>query len=402
MKHFLIVFILFCLGGHTVLAQQHIYEIFMSKRTLANQSYREKNYLDAADYYLQLYNREKLKPKDLAKLADCLFKTNKQEKALEVYRQMEKENIAFAQKSKNQFFVCLLHSGMFSEAWKWYQQKDTSVVNSVYLSSLAENIEPMKINSELDDYGPVAFEKGLLFLSTRPTYSFIATKNKQGENYPQPYLASLAEDGSLPAHELFSFPFLPKSSYAGFTLFAGAEKMIISVSPFSAKNDKARYSLYYCEKNKRKQWDLKYQLDLGEGNFLQPHYHAKEGKLYFTSDIGQDYGTDIFYCRFKPGDTKASPLRLGQNINTPGHEMYPYIHQDSLLIFSSNGHFGMGGFDLYQVNLKREKLEVKNFGAPLNSPYDDYGLIFYPLSRFGFFSSNRNRQGDDIFKFYLK
>ncbi len=399
----LIITILFILNLSQIsLGQEHIHEIFKSKRKLAHQYYREKNYTDAADYFMQLYRVKKFKDKDLAILADCFYKINQKNKALEVYQRMNEGNIEFNQKSKNQYFVSMINGGMFREAWRWYQQKDTLITDSVYLNNQIAEFITVDVNSEQNDYGPTAFDLGLLFLSTRPTYSLIATKNRQGEYYPQPYYATLAEDGNLLAQQIFDFPFLPKGAYAGLTTFSQGRKMIVSLNSFDKKYGDKFYSLYYCEKNQNDQWELKNELELGEGNFLQPFYQEKEEKLYFVTDLNQETGTDIFFCQLNNGFDNLSPVRMGFKINTPGLEMYPYVHQDSLLIFASNGHYGLGGLDIYQVNLKEKSPEIKNFGPPVNSPKDDYGLIYYPFSRFGFLSSNRAAKNDDIYKFYLK
>jgi hypothetical protein len=373
----------------------------MSNRKLAKQCYKEKNYRDAANYLMSIYRRNRLKDKDAPMLADCLYRLQQEDKALEIYQYMEDKKIDFDQTSKNQYFISMLNDGSFQKAYQWFYRKDTVVDNSVFADNKVSQIEKMNmVNSQHDEYGITPFESGIMLLSTQPSYSFIAIKNSEGNNFPQPYYAQLAEDGSLVEKQNYDFPFWSKASFAGFTLFDQGKKMILSAIPFSGKEK--NYSLFYCEKNGNKQWELKQKIDMGEGNFIQPFYHEKEDKLYFVADLQEGSGTDIFYCHFKAEQEKPVITHMSDQINTLGNELYPIIYQDSLLIFASNGHYGLGGLDLYQVNLKNKPCQVKNMGPPLNSPFDDYSIIFYPFSRFGFFTSNRNSDVDDIFKFYLK
>ena len=92
---------------------------------------------------------------------------------------------------------------------------------------------------------------------------------------------------------------------------------------------------------------------------------------------------------------------LGDVINTPGDERFPYVRSDSVLYFSSNGHAGMGGLDIYRATLTPSGgWNVENMGWPMNSSYDDFGITFGD-GESGFFSSNRNdaRGYDHIYSF---
>jgi len=129
-----------------------------------------------------------------------------------------------------------------------------------------------------------------------------------------------------------------------------------------------------------------------------------DGYLYFISDITGGYGgKDIW--RIPIGDIgSAFPENLGPDINTPGDEMFPYMRADSVLYFSSNGHPGMGGLDIFKATMTtRNKWRVENMQAPINSLGDDFGITFMGKKESGFFSSNRNdnRGSDHIYSFDL-
>lgn len=124
--------------------------------------------------------------------------------------------------------------------------------------------------------------------------------------------------------------------------------------------------------------------------------------LYFTSDMpGGSGGKDIWRINLK--ERAGSLENLGEWINTPGDDMFPYMREDSVLYFASDGHPGFGGLDLFRAELKPSGgWSVVNMGQPINSPSDDFGITFGP-GESGYFSSNRGdaRGYDHIFSFEL-
>lgn len=125
--------------------------------------------------------------------------------------------------------------------------------------------------------------------------------------------------------------------------------------------------------------------------------------LYFTSDMpGGQGGYDIWRINLK--ERAGSLENLGEFINTPGNEQYPYLRSDSTLYFASDGHPGMGGLDLFRADLTPSGgWNVVNMGWPVNSPADDFGITYARGSESGFFSSNRGdaRGYDHIYTFEL-
>lgn len=130
---------------------------------------------------------------------------------------------------------------------------------------------------------------------------------------------------------------------------------------------------------------------------------SPDGKyLYFVSDaVGGFGGKDIFRARVA-GNDFAPMENLGEEINTPGDEMFPYVRDSVTLYFASNGHPGMGGLDLFKATQDSTgKWNVENLGAPINSMADDFGITFAGKEERGFFCSNRNdaRGYDHIYSF---
>lgn len=125
--------------------------------------------------------------------------------------------------------------------------------------------------------------------------------------------------------------------------------------------------------------------------------------LYFVSDMpGGMGGYDIWRVRITPSGL-GGVENLGAPINTPGDEMFPTFRPNGDLYFSSNGHIGMGGLDIYiaRINEKTQQYKIEHPGYPLNSEADDFGMTFEGPHNRGFFSSNRKdgRGYDHIYSF---
>lgn len=125
--------------------------------------------------------------------------------------------------------------------------------------------------------------------------------------------------------------------------------------------------------------------------------------LYFSSDMPGGYGgLDIWRINLK--ESTGSLENLGAEINSPGNEAFPYIRTDSLIYFSSDGHAGYGGLDLFKARLNStgDRWSIDNMGLPINSQGDDFGITFGP-GESGYFSSNRGdgRGYDHIYSFLL-
>lgn len=137
-------------------------------------------------------------------------------------------------------------------------------------------------------------------------------------------------------------------------------------------------------------------------NYGHPAVSPDGQWLYFTSDMpGGMGGRDLWRINLK--ERAGSLENMGEFINTPGDEMFPYMRTDSILYFASNGHPGFGGLDLFKATLTPSGgWRVENMGQPVNSAADDFGITF-GQGESGFFSSNRGdaRGYDHIFSFEL-
>jgi len=166
--------------------------------------------------------------------------------------------------------------------------------------------------------------------------------------------------------------------------------------------------IYRATRPAGEDWTICENVPLGSDsvNFGHPSISADGLTLYFVSNMPGGFGGNDIYMATRTSKSKpfSNPINLGMNINTPGDELYPYIRDNGILYFASNGHPGMGGLDIFKAT-KNEDGEwiVENMRYPINSSADDFAIIFKKNAEEGLFSSTRKggRGKDDIYSFYL-
>lgn len=261
-------------------------------------------------------------------------------------------------------------------------------------------------NSRRSDYSPMYFPgefDRLYFTTTREKVTgstkseitgikkgdiWMATKNEKGAwNNP------IAVEGELNTeHDEGVISFSPDGSTMYLSRARREPNANTSVEIFTSQRSDAQWSA-----------PVKFEI-LNDTVSLQAHPAVSpDGKwLYFTSDMPGGYGgLDIW--RINLNERQGSLENLGEWINTPGDESFPYIRNDSLLYFSSNGHPGFGGLDIFKARLQPSGgWSVENMGKPVNSNADDFGITF-GMGESGFFSSNRGdaKGYDNIYSFEL-
>ena len=136
-----------------------------------------------------------------------------------------------------------------------------------------------------------------------------------------------------------------------------------------------------------------------------PTLNSDESIMYFVSERAGGFGGKDIWMTMKDESGKfGRPFNLGDVVNTPGDELFPFLRNDSTLYFSSDGHGGMGGLDIFMTTMDSTGVWSKpvNMKYPINSIGNDFGIIYHPTEERGFFASNRdsrNGMDDDIYYF---
>lgn len=161
--------------------------------------------------------------------------------------------------------------------------------------------------------------------------------------------------------------------------------------------------LYFAESPNGKKWKNPELIPFckKEYNFMHPALSPDGKMLYFVSDKpGGEGGTDIYVSELgKKGWSK--PVNLGTEINTSFNEGFPFIDANGRLFFSSKGHHGFGGFDIFVTEKEENGMwsQPENIGSPVNSSYDDISFCIDESFSKGMFSSSRETNNDNIYLF---
>jgi len=267
-----------------------------------------------------------------------------------------------------------------------------------------------KINSPLLEFSPSFFEDGILFVSTmspgkkyqgfdkkikKPTMSiFLAKRNDitSSLEHPTPFALELTTN----MHE------------GPLTFDRNAEKVYYTRNNLKKRRKKSsKLKIYESIKSKEGVWSTPKELPFNLDDFdtAHPTISADGNTLIFSSNRpGGIGGMDLYQSTQKDG-TWTVPVNMGKLINTEKNDIFPFLHADNTLFFSSDGHVGEGNLDIFYTVKDKDQNFVApvNLGTPFNSPKDDLGFILDRDKKNGYLSSNREsgKGEDDIYGFNI-
>ncbi len=155
---------------------------------------------------------------------------------------------------------------------------------------------------------------------------------------------------------------------------------------------RVRMKIYQARRGKYDWEDIR-ELPFNDDNFscMHPSLSIDGQQLFFAADMpGGHGGFDLYVCRRQSDGSWSAPENLGPDINTPKNELFPFItYGGKTLLFASDGHKGLGGLDIFSVNLANPEEGVLNLNEPFNSPEDDFAMLLNEDGTRGFFASKR-------------
>lgn len=259
-------------------------------------------------------------------------------------------------------------------------------------------VVPLEINSSADDFASVALmgERAIAFTSSREEGQriYIATRGTSGWSAP-----TWASEALAKAEEIGSTALTPDGNYMIFAAFEWDPQD-------GDENGFGRTDLYSAERVAGEWVNVK---NLGpvinsSAWDSQPALSSDGRTLYFASDRPGGVGGSDIYVAIRTASGWSAPRSLGLPINSANNDMAPTIAPDGKrLFFSSQGHGGAGGFDLFVVTGGDARgtgwSNIENLGTPINSDADEFFYVSIPNSKNAYFSSNRS--GDfDIYTAY--
>lgn len=264
------------------------------------------------------------------------------------------------------------------------------------------SVDIAKFNSQKsDEFSPVYYKNGLVFCSNRKWNLFknyLTSENKGLLKIN--YVDTVSWKVKLFSKNLSTkFNDGPASfSRGGDTIYFSRNLKVDEANEENSPRNKLGIFTAILEDNSWvKILDVRFNSEYY--NITTPFISPDGKRLFFASDNPAGHGgTDLYYCNWK-GDYWEDPINMGPEINTSGNESYPYVNSEGGLFFSSDGHPGMGGKDIfYTKELKNKWLVPVHLDLPINSKYDDFGLIADSVMNSGFFSSKRGNS-TDIYRF---
>jgi len=257
------------------------------------------------------------------------------------------------------------------------------------------------INTKASEYSPVYNKEFLYFVSNRD-----GGKVFKGTGTPFTDIYKVGTKGAnvdLGTLELLDPMFNDPIVNEGSVTFSPDGSMIIFAKGNNGKTRGTNDVNLYWARYRNGRWTEPQALNINDTeSWNSTPAMSSDGKtLYFASNRPGGYGgVDLYQTKLSSRGRWVDVKNMGESINTPGNEMFPYAADDGKLYFSSDGHPGLGGLDLFVASRQRGKVVVETLGAPVNSTTDDFGLFLFDPSK-GFFTSNREggKGDDDIYTF---
>lgn len=384
-------------------------------------------YYDAAAEFKTAYNKTSPKDKDkrgerALKLAGCYDRINSTQKAIAAYRNAIRYNKADIN-THLAFARILMKNGSYKEAAKEFQMvldslPDNELAKSGLLSAQTAQeeknagsryiVKKMDVfNSRRADYSPMLFGDEydqLYFTSTRNEAEGDELSGITGTKAGDIFVSQKDDKGKWGKPEAIVSGLNTEFDEGACCFTPDQSQMYLTQC--TTDPNYPRYATIVTSNRSDAAWSKASPLEVTRdtlSSYAHPAVSPDGQWLYFTSDMpGGKGGYDIWRVRITTNGL-GGVENLGEPVNTPGNEMFPTFRPNGDLYFSSDGHKGLGGLDIYiaKVDKNTKKFVLEHPGYPLNSQGDDFGMTFEGPHNRGYFSSNRGdgRGWDHIYSF---
>jgi outer membrane protein OmpA-like peptidoglycan-associated protein len=396
----------------------------------ADKMYDAKSYAYASEAYEDVISRKKSDSSIVAsRLADSYDKIDNKQKAVEWYNYLKRNNKI----TREQFLrLALLERGLqnysssdqlLAEYKKKYGDKGLpkDLFNSPTIEELKQkngnrfSLRPQNSNTSGSEIGPAFFSSNeILFSSTkRRNKAEMIIDAWPGDYFYDIYKADLDDNGDIGKWTLMNAEAKTRYHDGPITYNQQTARVYFTRNNYIDGKKKLdntrtmRLKIFRSEISGNQFRDL-VELSINSDNYSTAHpaITADGRRMFFSSDRPGGFGgMDIYYVDLdESGNPIGEPVNLGNKVNTSQHEVFPsYNDKENLLFFSSDGHYGFGGLDVYAAKLDKQAkvLNIENLATPINSSSDDFCFITNEEQTSGFFCSNREggKGEDDIYGF---
>ncbi|MBC5864081.1 OmpA family protein [Flavobacterium turcicum] len=347
-----------------------------------------------------------------AKWYQALFEMNTSDLETEYYYRYAQSLRAIGQNDKADRILLEFTKKSGGDSRGILYKKNTNYLEQIKKNSGRYTIEDAGINSVYSDYGTTIYNDKIIFTSARDTGGISQRKHKwTNQHFTNLYSASLDQSSATSKPTKFDENVNSKFNESTPVFTKDLNTMYFTRNNFldgkKGKNtEKVTLLKIYKAIKVNNTWTNIIALPFTSDNYntAHPALSPDEKTLYFASDMPGTIGqSDLFKVAINADGSFSNPENLGKSINTEGRETFPFISEDNELYFSSDGHPGLGGLDIFVSTLTSDSTwgTVENVGSDINSPKDDFAYYLDTTSRKGFFTSNKDggKGYDDIYKF---
>lgn len=397
---------------------------------MADNAYSNYLYNDAINGYESV----SIKKRDnnvLSKLADSYRLAGNSKKAETYYQQLEQNggasnvdilHYAEVLKMNGKYELAITKMEQYNLQVSGEDRIQQHISNKTYYVSLNEDkgqfaLTNLKMNSAESDFGTSYLNDQVVFVSSRQGWGFTKYEyNWNVRNFLNLYSFTPDQGDKSKVNKIKHLKArggLNKKFHEGPATFnADGNYMIFTRDRYTHQHElngeQVRVlELWYSEKDAKGKWGKPHPMPFNNKEYNVGHGAlSPDGKtLFFVSDMpGSIGGSDIYYSTKDETGHWSSPVNAGKNINTEGKEMFPFYHEKGMLFFSSDGHAGLGGLDVFMATVKGFVFgNAKNLGSTLNGNKDDFAFILDKDMKTGYVSSDREggKGHDDIYSFEL-
>jgi len=391
----------------------------------ADEKYDEYSFRPAIDIYKKVRDKGFSSPDLLKRLGNSYYFNANYEEASEIYKELiDKYDSVVTPDYVFRYAQSLKTLGEYDDSnammAKFSQMAKESGIDSSfdgdYLAKIEKNsgryaIEPFQYNSKYSDFAPSFYKKGLLFSSDRDTGNLARYRHTwNARDFLDIYEVNEANEtgkrikkvpGNINTRLHESTSIVTKDS----TTMYFTRNNFLDGKKYKDEKGTIRLKIYKATLVDD-EWTEIEELPFNSDNYSVAHpvLSPDEKVLYFVSDMPGSLGeSDIFKVQIIGDGTYGPPINLGKTINTEARETFPFITQSDVLYFSSDGHPGLGGLDVFATKIAFDEYDqtVVNVGKPINGKYDDFSFIINEETATGYFASNRidGMGDDDIYSF---
>lgn len=407
---YLFLIVLFLMKVPTSNAQER-------KLDKANDSYQDYGYINAREIYKEVAEKGFESEELYQKIADSYYFNAEYKNALKWYEKLFEINKESEPKYVLRYAQSLKANGDDRKANKYYnlftkksgdELKDRNLSAKEYLELIAANSNRYKIsalrevNTEGIDYGAAQIGQKLVYASTKDEGIFMKRKSGwDGLNFLDLYEVTIENDSVVGQPQELPGDVNTKFHESSPVFTADGKTMYFTRNNSTPKIKKKDQKLkIYRAHLVRGKWTNIEELNINSDLYSTAHpaLNADESRLYFASDRPGGFGeSDLYMISIGEKGKLGKAENLGATINTSGKETFPFISDHNELYFSSDGHFGLGGLDIFYIQIKPFGYgNLLNIGKPINSYADDFAFGIDFETKKGFFSSNR---GDSLYSF---